>query len=163
MENSVLNLTKWVWISCETVCTHKCSSFISKLLYRHVRTNPRQLGYSHSKKILICSNTIKEYWSDVAGIPKALSRDRIHLQRKKCESYNQVINYLGLINCSSGVLMDLIKVCVLKQSVILRYVFDLHSFLTFANIYWPFISSFSEIVQYLTAWADKWERFESDY
>ena len=110
--------------------------------------------------ILIYSNSKKEHNEHVRRVLAALQKAGLQADIDKCEFHVTKVNYLGLIITSNGIRMDPHKVSAVQQWETPTCVWDVQSFIGFANFYRRFIHGFSSIVAPMIATVKKNAKFE---
>jgi hypothetical protein len=110
--------------------------------------------------ILIYSDNLEEHRHHVTTILTALSKNGLHLKPEKCEFHQQEVKYLGLIIGTDGIKMDSAKVEAIRDWPTPEKLFDVRSFLGFANFYRRFIRGYSNLVRPLTELTKKDMKFQ---
>ena len=100
--------------------------------------------------ILIYSDTLGEHREHVRQVLEQLQKHDLHLKPEKCEFFRTEVKYLGLIIGREGIKMDPEKVKAVREWETPGKLFDVRSFLGFANFYRRFIYGYSDIVRPLT-------------
>ena len=85
--------------------------------------------------ILIYSAMLEEHWEHVRRGLKALYRAGLHLKPEKCHFHKTEVKYLGLIILPDGIRMDPERVTAILEWGSPRNLYDVHTFLRFANFY----------------------------
>ena len=111
--------------------------------------------------ILIYSDTLGEHKENVRQALEQLQRPGLHLKPEKCE-FKTEVKYLGLIIGREGIKMDPEKVRAIRDWEVPGKLFDVRSFLGFANFYRRFIYVYSDIVRPLTELTRKGKKWSWD-
>jgi hypothetical protein len=100
--------------------------------------------------VLIYSDSLAEHKVHVRRVLEKLREYGLHLKPQKCEFYREEVKYLGLIIGREGIKMDPEKVRAVRDWDTPEKLYDVRSFLGFANFYRRFIYGYSDIVRPLT-------------
>jgi hypothetical protein len=112
--------------------------------------------------ILIYSDTLEEHREHVRLVLEQLQKHGLHLKPEKCEFFRTEVKYLGLIIGREGIKMDPEKVRAVREWETPGKLFDVRSFLGFANFYRRFIYGYSDIVRPLTELTRKGRKWSWD-
>jgi hypothetical protein len=110
--------------------------------------------------ILIYSDNLEEHRDHVKQILTVLEKNGLHLKPEKCEFHQQEVKYLGLIIGTNGIKMDPVKVETVVNWPQPEKLYDVRSFIGFANFYRRFIKGYSELVRPMTELTKKERKFE---
>ena len=100
--------------------------------------------------ILIYSDTLEEHKVHVRQVLEQLQRLGLHLKPENCEFFRTEVTYQGLIIGRKGIKMDPEKIRTVRDWKTPARLFDVRSFLGFANLYRHFIRGYSDIIRPLT-------------
>ena len=96
--------------------------------------------------ILIYSVMLDKHREHVQKVLEALSKVGLNIKPEKCHFHKTEVKYLGLIISADGVRMDLEKVTAILEWGSPCNLYDVYTFLEFANFYWQFIVGYSNVV-----------------
>ena len=105
--------------------------------------------------ILIYSNSMSNHILHVQEALQHLRDNRLYASAKKYEFHSSSVEYLGFILSPDGLTMDAAKIQVIQDWPKPHKVWDIQSFLSFANFYRQFIYNYSDIVIPLTRLTQK--------
>jgi hypothetical protein len=100
--------------------------------------------------ILIYSETLEEHRKLMKEVLRCLRKNRLYANAKKCTFHTDTVNYLGFILSLDGLTMDPAKVTSIQDWLEPQKVWDIQSFLGFANFSQRFIPYYSNITIPLT-------------
>jgi len=96
--------------------------------------------------ILIYLNNMSEHHWHVKEVLKYLCKASLYAKAEKYKFHSELVEYLGYILSSSGLIMSDNKVKIIQDWPEPKKVKDIQSFLGFANFYCWFIFNYSNIV-----------------
>ena len=105
--------------------------------------------------ILIYSNSMSDHILHVQEALQCLWDNRLYASAEKCDFHSSSMEYLGFILSPDGLTMNPTKIQVIQDWPEPHKVWDIQSFLGFANFYWWFIYNYSDIVIPLTCLTQK--------
>lgn len=105
--------------------------------------------------ILIYSDNPDEHLKHVREVLRRLRENNLYAKVEKCAFGVDTTDFLGFVVGPDGLRMDEAKIQVIRDWPTPRKVKDVQSFLGFANFYWRFIATYSNIVVPLTRLTQK--------
>lgn len=100
--------------------------------------------------ILVYNKTKEEHAQHLHQILTTLRQHKLYAKLKKCELFQQKVEYLEHYISDKGIMVDSRKVNAVKEWPIPTNISELRSFLGLANYYRKFVSHFSTIASSLT-------------
>lgn len=109
--------------------------------------------------ILIYSDMLEKHHCHICSVLVILSKERLHLKLEKPEFHQEEVRYLQLVLGKDRMKIDFTKVTAVSDRSVLKWLFNVRSFVGFADFYQSFISGFSSIVQPLSVLTRKEFKF----
>lgn len=100
--------------------------------------------------ILFYSDNIADHKKHIKEVLRRLCEHKLYARADKCEFHEDTVKYLGYILSPQGLTMDNSKIKTIQDWLEPRKIWDIQSFLGFANFYRCFICNYLDIVVLLT-------------
>ncbi|KAM4061114.1 reverse transcriptase (RNA-dependent DNA polymerase) [Hirsutella rhossiliensis] len=162
MDDSFQNEIRTIRISGNAIWTHKCTSYLQRMINNVLREHLDIFVVVYLDDILIFSDTLEEHKEHVHKVLRALQNAKLLVEPEKSKFHTQEVDFLGHTISPGEIRMQQDKINSVKEWPTPKNVKDVQSFLGFANYYRRFIKDFGKIATPLHDLTKKEKEFTWD-